>query len=251
MTTALYTFHKVNSLEYIIVTDELVRTMVKNKIYVPGEVITTEEEYAPGKNTFEDKGYVKASGFGTANFDEMQKEVSLKSKKVETLKRDDIVYCRVSIVKDSVVIVNIVKAENDKALIVSRGQIPAKFVAKAYIRNVKEFYKVGDYIKAKVISASNLAVDLATNEKGLGVIIAYCTQCKSEMKFSNEKLTCFNCGHTEGRKWFEAKDEMEDRPQNIRRDRNGFGSRDRNHSHDRSESRNNFNKRQNYRGGRR
>ena len=225
--------------------------MAKDKIYVPGEVITTEEEYAPGKNTFEDEGYIKASGFGTATFDDMQKEVNLESKKIEPLTKDDIVYCRVGLVKDSVVVVDILKSENNKALIVSRGQIPAKFVAKAYIRNVKEFYKVGDYVKAKVISASELAVDLATNEEGLGVIIAYCTQCKNEMTFSNEKLTCFNCGHTEGRKWFEAKDEMEDRPQNIRRDRNGFGSRNRNQSHDRNGSRGNFNKRQNFRGGRR
>ena len=235
------------------VTKELVRQMSKDKIYVPGDIITTEEEYAPGKNTFEDKGYIKASGFGKATFDEMEKEVNLESKKLEPLTKGDIVYARVSLVKDSVVVLNIIKAEKNKIIINTKGQIPAKFVAQAYIRNVKEFYKVGDYVKAKVMLANNLVVDLATNEVGLGVIIAYCTQCKSKMNYSNDKLTCFNCGHTEGRKWFEAKDEMDDRPQNIRRDRDnrGFGSRDGHRSNDRNGPRNNFNKRQNYRGERR
>ena len=213
--------------------------MKKTEIFTPGQTITTEEEFAPGKNTYVADGDVKSTSFGEAEFDNHSKEVSIKSDTMKVLARDDIVIGRVSLVKESVVVVNIIKAENGSILLVNRGQIQAKFVAQAYVTNVKEYYKVGDYIRAKVISANELAVDLATNEKGLGVTTAFCPRCKKEMQFSNDKMMCFGCNFTDKRKWFEQKDEQGERPQfdrnrrfdsRGRNDRGGrsYGSRDRN-----------------------
>ncbi len=214
--------------------------MKGKELFMPGQTITTEEEFAPGKNTFVEDGYVKATNVGEAEFDNNTKEVLIKSNPLKVLARDDIIIGRVSLVKESVVVVDIIKAENGAVLLITRGQIPAKFVAKAYVTNVKEYYKVGDYIRAKVISASELAVDLATNETGLGITTAFCSNCKKPMQFSNEKLMCFSCGASEKRKWFEQKDEQGERREFDRSERRfdsrgrndhggrSFGSRDRN-----------------------
>ncbi|MFA5764084.1 MAG: exosome complex RNA-binding protein Csl4 [archaeon] len=214
--------------------------MKKIELFMPGQTITTEEEFAAGKNTFVENGDVKATNIGEAEFDNNTKEVSIKSKTLHVLKNGDIIIGRISLVKESVVVVDIIKAENDAVLLITRGQIPAKFVAQAYVTNVKEYYKVGDYIRAKVMSANELAVDLATNEQGLGITTAFCANCKKPMQFSNEKLMCFSCGASEKRKWFEQKDEQGERREFDRGERRfdsrgrndhggrSFGSRDRN-----------------------
>jgi hypothetical protein len=68
--------------------------------------------------------------------------------------------------------------------------------------------------------SSPLAIDVATNEKGLGVIKAYCSKCRQEMQYSNEKLMCLNCGNIEERKWFEA----EQKPREFAPRGGGVGS---------------------------
>jgi exosome complex RNA-binding protein Csl4 len=227
--------------------------MKGKEVFMPGQTITTEEEFAPGKNTFVENGYVKATNIGEAEFDNNTKEVLIKSNTLKVLARDDIVIGRVSLVKESVVVVDIIKAENGAVLLITRGQIPAKFVAKAYVTNVKDYYKVGDYIRAKVISASELAVDLATNETGLGTTTAFCSNCKKPMQFSNDKLMCFSCGASEKRKWFEQNDEQGERREFDRGERKfdsrgrndhgtrSFGSRDRNDRNFRPRERNDRN----------
>ncbi len=194
--------------------------MIKNKVFVPGEIIAVEEEYASGKNTFEEDGYVKSAGFGIAEFDENNKEVSIKCKNISNLKEDDIVFGRVLLVKDAVAVLEIVKTEEDRVLTVTRGQIPVKLASNNYVTNMKKIFKIGDIVKARVVSANDLAVDLTTKGEGLGVMIAYCSECRSELKKSDNKLICFNCGHIEDRKWFESKDI---RVESERFDRNSRG----------------------------
>jgi exosome complex component CSL4 len=205
---------------------------MKKQIFIPGEVITTEEEYSPGQNTFADDGYVKAATAGEAKFDDINKEVSIPGREIKVLEEGDIIFGRVTLMKESVVVVDILRAEENRILLVNRGQIPVRNVAKKYVSDLSSFFKVGDYIKARVVSANDLAVDLTTAETGLGVITAYCSLCKSEMKYSNGKVICFNCGHSEERKWFEEEDKTEPRSGNDRgrrdfrgNDRRNFGGK--------------------------
>ncbi len=213
--------------------------MSKSKIFMPGEVITTEEEYSAGKNTFLEFGKVKASSFGEAKFDDNSREVSIEGKEIKPLENGDIVFGRILMMKDSVAVVDIIKSENKRVMTITRGQIPAKFAAKKFVTNIKDLFKIGDYIKARVVSANDLAVDLATNETGLGVITAYCSNCKKELKSSNDKMICFACGHSEGRKWFEQEDKFEPREGGFRNHRRGNDRRGNFHGNDR---RGNFNR---------
>lgn len=186
---------------------------MKTKYYVPGETITTEEEYLAGKNTFDDNGLIKASCLGEVVFDENQKEVSIKCNKKNALTLGDIVYGKVVLVKDKVAVLDIVKAEGDKVLPITKAQIPVRDIHEGYVTSAKKYFKIGDTVKAKVVSVSELAMDLTTKAEGLGVVIAYCGKCKEPMNFSNDKLMCLNCGNAEERKWFEKKKfESDERP---------------------------------------
>jgi exosome complex component CSL4 len=184
---------------------------MKNEIYTPGEAITTEEEYSAGKNTFVDDGVIKSKITGKAEFDQDKKRVSIVNEKKELI----------TLIKNSMVVIDIVKAEEKGIIfIVERGQIPVRNISKNYVKNPEDYFKVGDYVRAKVSSADKFAVDLATNEDGLGIVVARCSKCKKPMEFSNEKLTCFYCGNSDKRKWHEVKEKKIERERN-----NHFNSR--------------------------
>jgi exosome complex component CSL4 len=216
---------------------------MKKQVFIPGEVITTKEKYSPGQNTFLDEGYIKAATAGEAKFDDINKEVSIPGREIKALEEGDIVIGRVSLMKESVVVVDILKAEKNRIILVTKGQIPVRNVAKKYVSDLSKFFKVGDYVKARVVSANDLAVDLTTAETGLGVITAYCSICKSEMEYSNGKVICFNCGHSEERKWFEEEDKNEPRQGNDRQ--RNFGENDKRNFRGKSNFRSRDNNRNN------
>jgi exosome complex component CSL4 len=196
----------------------------KQKILLPGENITTEEEYAPGRNSFAEKGFVKSKIMGIANFDDSKKEVTVSGRSVKKIKAGDIVTGRVMLVKESTVVLDLLSAENDKKIMgVKMAQLPVRNVSTEFVSDLKKTMKIGDLVRARVTMSSPLAIDVATNEKGLGVIKAYCSKCRQEMQYSGDKLMCISCGNVEERKWFEAEQKPREFTPREDRGRGGFG----------------------------
>jgi len=194
----------------------------RQKIILPGENITTEEEYVPGRNAFAEKGIVKSKVLGIAEFDDNNKEVNIKGKSVNEIGVGDIVVGKVMLVKESSAVIGLVSAENGKKITgIKTAQLPVRNVSTEYVSELKKIIKIGDLVRARVTMASPLAIDLATNEKGLGVIKAYCSKCRKEMQYTNEKLMCLECGSVEERKWFE----QEQKPREFRPREGGFRPR--------------------------
>jgi exosome complex component CSL4 len=194
----------------------------KIKLVLPGDFIATEEEFAPGTNTHEKDGEIKASIIGIADFDQQTKEAKVKGKTILPLKEGDIIIGRVVKVNEKMASINILSSEQARAIIISTGQIPVRNASQSYTEDMRKCFGLGDYVKAKVVMASRLAIDLATNEKGLGVVEAYCKNCRNRMEFNKDKMICLKCGSVEERKWFEAEDQRTERPRN---DSRGFGDR--------------------------
>jgi len=235
---------------------------MSKKIYFPGEEIAIEEEYSAGKKAFEENGAIKASVYGELILDDMNREADIKGKMLEAVDIGDIVYGKVTTVKESSAVVELIKAENNKVLCNTRAQLPVRNVSKEYVTNLGEFYHVGDFIKARISNVDKYSIDIATNETGLGVMNAYCSKCKSNLNYSNEKMMCLNCGNVETRKWFEKEDVRKERPAGDRPSFSRGGSRgfDRNNKFPRNNNRgsfgnnrnnNKFSGRNNFRGGRR
>jgi len=198
------------------------------RVYVPGEEITTEEEFLPGKNTYSEKGLVKATIMGVADFNDTNKEVKIKGNGVQEIARGDIITGKVILVKESNVVINMESAEGGKKITKPSAQIPIRNASTEYVTNLKKIFKIGDMVRARVYNKSPLGIDLATNEKGLGITKAYCSECRSEMNYSNGKLMCLACGAIDERRWHE----QEQTPRSFgggsfddRRGGHGFGSR--------------------------
>jgi|GEM_PF-358509 len=194
----------------------------KQKIILPGESITTEEEYSAGKNTYSDKGIIRATAIGEAVLDDTKKEARVSGKRVEKLRQGDIVIGKVMLVKESTAVIELLSAEGGKKIMgVKTAQLPIRNVSTEYVAELRKAVRIGDIVRARVELSTPMAIDLLTSEKGLGVIKAYCSNCRKEMQYSSDKLMCLACGNSEERKWYEA----EQKPREFRPREGGFGER--------------------------
>jgi len=174
------------------------------KPVVPGEAVSTAEEFVPGRNVFEREGEILSNSMGLVAFDPKFKEVNVeKRREVALLDRGSIVYGRVRLVKESSVLIDIITAEKNgkkKAFHVGVAMIPVRMVAREYVESLKDFFRIGDLVKGKAEMVSPFAIDVSTNDDSLGVIKAYCSECRQPLHLFGQGLKCLSCGCTQQRK---------------------------------------------------
>jgi len=222
---------------------------------MPGEALTTEEEFLAGKNTYVEDGLIKSTTFGNANLDHATKEATVKGKSIEPVKEGDVVFGVITNVKDNTVMVELKRGEGETKVTRRNAQIPVRNISNEFVSRTRDFYRIGDIVKAKVNRIDDYGIDLETKGKGLGVIKAYCSKCRHEMMSNQEKMKCLDCGSIEDRKWFEKEDEYKPRERDDSRggfrDRRSFGGRDNRGHGGRSFGGRNDRGRDNRQGGRR
>jgi len=175
------------------------------KFVLPGDKITLAEAFYPGPGTYEDNGIVRAAVTGVVEVDLENREVRVKPT-VDTppkLREGVPIIGRVQTVKDQVVLVRIDFAHDrtDREPAASGvGGIHISRVRDAYVEDLADEFQPGDIVRAKVISVKT-PIQLSTMGEEYGVILAYCSRCRSELeRIKGRKLRCPACGHTETRK---------------------------------------------------
>ncbi len=175
------------------------------KIVVPGEFICTEEEFAEGKRSYESDGKIYSTILGKPEFSKEYRDISVKgAKNLRNLKRDDLVYGRVTIVRDNSVGIEMLSAEGSSGerIVVgnSFASIMVRNVSQSFVRNLKAEFKIGDIVIAKVDSIKPYGIDLRTNERDLGVVIGFCSKCRARLENAGNEFKCVACGSNEHRK---------------------------------------------------
>ena len=177
--------------------------MEKKKV-LPGEAISTEEEFEPGKNAFLEDGNVYSTVSGEPEEDAKHKQISVNPRKeLKTLQRDSIVFGRVDFVKDNSLTLTILQdpdKELRQVIPMSRAMLPVRNVSQDYVERLKDEFKIGDFVKARISKISQLGVDLTTSQRDLGVVKAFCSKCREPLHLFGETLKCMACGRTEKRK---------------------------------------------------
>ncbi|WP_457619450.1 exosome complex RNA-binding protein Csl4 [Methanopyrus sp.] len=181
------------------------RYVEPGKFVLPGDKITVAEAFYPGPGTYEDDGTVRAAITGRVEVDLKEREVRVEPY-VDTppkLRQGTSVIGRVQSVKEQVVLVKIcfVDDRTDREPPTSGvGGIHISKVRDAYVENLADEFQPGDIVRARVVS-TKMPVQLSTVGKEYGVILAYCTRCRSELeRVKGRTLRCPACGHTETRK---------------------------------------------------
>lgn len=176
-----------------------------SKCVVPGEILGSEAEFLGGKNTFTNEdGDVLALVAGPAIMDEEQRVVAVQNvNTAKNAKSGTVVIAQVMNVRDNTVGVHILTAVykgRKRVISPAYAVIFISLVDKNYIKDLREFFKIGDLVKAEVSDISPFNIRLRTNEPSLGVVKAFCTQCRAPLHLDMGRLRCLRCNSQETRK---------------------------------------------------
>ena len=175
----------------------------EGRLVLPGDRVAISEELQAGEGTYEHSGDIIASVAGTFTVDRkrMRAVVEPVNAGPLLLKPSDIAICEVKQITDSMVIVNILHIAGRKRRIAGSNDavLHISNISNDYVESTGKTFRVGDIIRAKIIEVGN-GIRLATKENNLGVIKAYCTQCRNPLIRKNNALECPICERTEERK---------------------------------------------------
>ncbi|MBC7218641.1 MAG: exosome complex RNA-binding protein Csl4 [Hadesarchaea archaeon] len=172
---------------------------------VPGDFLATAEEFVPGNGAYEENGKIYAANTGVVLVDARTKHISVFSRTagVPTLKRGDIIIGRIEEVRDqnATVVIGSLRGREDRALPPPNlGSIHISQTDAGYVKDLSREFRVGDIVRAKVINANREPVQLSTVGEDLGVIVAFCSRCRTPLTRQGKKLVCESCGNVEFRK---------------------------------------------------
>lgn len=172
---------------------------------LPGEFLSTGEEFAPGSNAFDCEGNVCSANTGLVSADSKTREISVKPViELLSIKPGSIVLGRVTLVKENNVSIELCENRGKRQRQVisqTRAVIPIRNASREYVEKLRDCFKVGDIVKARVSKIlPGGGIDLETNQPDLGVVKAFCSKCRHPLRVFGTSLRCLNCGSSEKRK---------------------------------------------------
>lgn len=179
------------------------KDLEKGDFVLPGELVGTTEEFRPGDGTSVIGGDIYSTATGNVFIDRKARVVSVKPNTLtpNILKVGDIIYGRITDVRESgamVEIAGIEGKENREIVNLRPGDIHVSNVKDSYVKRLSDEFRPSDIIRARVIDVERMR--LTTVEDSLGVVKAYCSNCRGELVLEGKKLKCPACNMTETRK---------------------------------------------------
>ncbi len=163
-------------------------------VVLPGDRLGVIEEFIPGVGTFDDNGVIFATIQGKIEIDMKKREITVISETQPPmgLVNGDIVLARVVSVKAKIALVDIFHSERKDYPIPFAGIIQIRNISREYVNSIDDQLVQDDWVRAKVVDASSIPVQLATDESYLGVIRAHCRFCAGKMTLVGARLICSN-----------------------------------------------------------
>jgi exosome complex component CSL4 len=179
------------------------KDLEKGAFVLPGELVGTTEEFKPGPGTVISAGDIYSTATGIVMIDRKARVISVKPHTLtpNILKVGDIVYGEITDVRESGATVEVagIEGKEEREIVNIRpGDIHVSNVRDSYVKRLADEFKHSDLIRARVTDVERTR--LTTAEDSLGVVKAYCSNCRGELVFDGKKLKCPVCNMTETRK---------------------------------------------------
>jgi len=174
------------------------------QLVVPGDKLGVIEEFEPGPGTYveEGTGTIFSLTTGRALLDVLNKKVSVfPGIKVSGVPRvGSTVLGQVLEVQTKQATVRIFQVGNRVLSGFFSGLLHISDVSLRYVESMYDVCKIGDIVRAKVVSDKNRVFHLTTNDKDLGVVYAFCSRCGHVLSLRKFRMRCPECGNLERRK---------------------------------------------------
>lgn len=169
---------------------------------LPGERLGVIEEFIPDTGTYVKDGVIYSGVVGRALLDLQNKKVTVYPlvQKAKTPKVESVILGQVSHVQTENAGVRIFKIGNKPISGFFSGVLHISDVQLSYVESMYDVCKLGDVVRAKVISEKNQVFHLSTKDKSLGVVYAFCSQCGHDLELKKQTPYCPRCGRVEKRK---------------------------------------------------
>ncbi len=170
-------------------------------LVLPGDIISTAEEYVPGKNTAEMEGRIISLVYGNVKKDDKNLLISvspLKSRK--SIRAGDTVYGQVFKVDQRKASIKIGAAYDPVSGAIQFNGEGYVNLPQQYDRNSSPPVRIGDIVRARVVRTGDRGSELTIAGKGLGILKTLCPRCRLPMTRKNGSLYCDNCEKSEMRK---------------------------------------------------
>lgn len=112
----------------------------------------------------------------------------------------DYVIGEVTMIKPAMAGVEVLAVEGHRRVVVgdTNGTLHVSKIARRYVRDVANEYRLGDVLRARVLSVKP-SVQLSTEDPQTGCIKALCLRCRFGLHKVGKALECPNCGRRETR----------------------------------------------------
>lgn len=171
------------------------------KIALPGDTVAVPEEFLAGKNVYESVDAIKALLTGTVVRDISKREVrveSLASRKIPAV--GDLVLGQIEAAQSS--------SANMKIYYLNGKKVEGGFSSLLFLRDSRAGrgvrrtqVKLGDLVRAKVVSTLNGIIQLSIDDAHTGVVFSLCSNCGRPLMRENGRAKCLECGNVEERKF--------------------------------------------------
>lgn len=180
------------------------------RLVYPGDVISVEEEFTPGESTYVDEnGFIRALTVGRLRLDKEFKVAHVRRLRQPVVPKPGLnVVGAVTSVRHDLVIVELYGILSLSPRItwlgefsgIFTGGIPISQISGEFVRDINEYYRVGDIVLAKVLGSTN-PYQLSTKTPQHGVLYALCSNCLTPLEPTSQRsMRCPRCGNVETRK---------------------------------------------------
>ncbi|AFK21723.1 exosome complex RNA-binding protein Csl4 [Pyrococcus sp. ST04] len=150
-------------------------------------------------------GNLYSTRAGWVKIDKDKIEISLKpaSSTPPIPKVGDIVYARVIDVKQQAVLLRMIKIEGKDNREIATSKLAGIHISQVkdgFVEDLRNEFKIGDIVRARVITDEKSPIQLTTKDPDLGVVYALCSKCRTPLVRKGNQLVCPKCGNVETRK---------------------------------------------------
>ncbi|MBS7604920.1 MAG: exosome complex RNA-binding protein Csl4 [Candidatus Bathyarchaeia archaeon] len=176
-----------------------------DRFVTPGDKICVIEEFIPGYGTYVADGIIYANNVGFLSIDPKSRTVSIQpvSRRICAPRVGNTVIGYVWNIQTAMAFIRIFKIEKYFLSGFFTGILHVSDVDVKFTKDILDALKVGDIVRAKVISEINRTYFLTTKGENLGIILALCSKCGGILGLKSKrekKLYCEECGNIETRK---------------------------------------------------
>jgi len=171
------------------------------KVALPGDSVALPEEFLPGRHVYEVNGSIRALLAGRVVRDVDKREVSVRpfaSTKVPLV--GDHVTGQIEAAQSNTASMRIYYLNGKpteggfSGVISLREDRPSRGLKRTRV-------KLGDIVRAKVVSTLNAIIQLSIDDRHGGVVFSLCSNCGRPLSKTNGRAKCVECGSMEDRKF--------------------------------------------------